>query len=335
MMVVTLHNMCQDRDEPIRSFCARLRGQAGVCKFLIKCPACNTDVNYTDTIIRDVLALGISDPEIQLDLLWDKNQDMTLEEVTQFVEAKDSGKRSASRLQDSQVVQAASSSYKKAKQTAVRDKNEICSYCGKKGHGKSVPACLRKSDCPAYCHKCGYCSREHHFEKVCRSKEKSKTGITTHNTNDCEGAVFDALCSISSHSQQRNGRSSSLRQFVRYLDQKGIETTTICQPCYKNLTGGLRSVWFQHYYKNKYYCNLCYGRYRMSEMPRRYQSHPSTQNELIQVNMKMHAANNKGVTILGATILRISVKDDQGRHVEMRQMTYVTDNSDRSAISII
>ena len=65
-------------------------------------------------------------------------------------------------------------------------------------------------------------------------------------------------------------------------------------------------------------------------MSRRYQSHPSTQNELIQVNMKMHAANNKGVMILGATILRISVKDDQGRHVETRQMTYVTDNSDRS-----
>ncbi|VDH93756.1 Hypothetical predicted protein [Mytilus galloprovincialis] len=108
---VTLHNMRQDRDEPVRSFCARLRGQAGVCKFFIQCPTCNTHVNYTDTIIRDVLARGISDPEIQLDLLGDKNQDMTLEEVTQFVEAKDSGKRSASRLLDSQTVQAASSSY--------------------------------------------------------------------------------------------------------------------------------------------------------------------------------------------------------------------------------
>ena len=49
---------------------------------------------------------------------------MTLEEVTQFVESKDSGKRSASRLLDSQVVQAASSSCKKEKQTAVRNKNE-------------------------------------------------------------------------------------------------------------------------------------------------------------------------------------------------------------------
>ncbi|CAG2221850.1 unnamed protein product [Mytilus edulis] len=35
------------------------------------------------------------------------------------------------------------------------------------------------------------------------------------------------------------------------------------------------------------------------------------QTELIPVNMKMHAANNKGITILGATILRISGKDDQ------------------------
>ncbi|VDI39664.1 Hypothetical predicted protein [Mytilus galloprovincialis] len=57
------------------------------------------------------------------------------------------------------------------------------------------------------------------------------------------------------------------------------------------------------------------------------------QTELIPVNMKMHAANNKGITILGATILRISGKDDQGRHVETRQMTYVTDNSDKLFIS--
>ena len=30
---VTLHNMKQDRGEPIRAYGARLRGQAGVCKF--------------------------------------------------------------------------------------------------------------------------------------------------------------------------------------------------------------------------------------------------------------------------------------------------------------
>ncbi|XP_052059025.1 fibroblast growth factor receptor 2-like, partial [Mytilus californianus] len=95
------------------------------------------------------------------------------------------------------LIQAASSSYKKAKQTAVRDKNEACSYCGKKGHSKSASDCLHKSDCPAYGHKCGYCNCEHHFEKVCRSKEKSsKTGTATPNADDCECAVFDSLLSI-------------------------------------------------------------------------------------------------------------------------------------------
>ena len=40
---VQLHNMCQDWDETIRSFGARLRGQAGICKFLVTCPGCNAE----------------------------------------------------------------------------------------------------------------------------------------------------------------------------------------------------------------------------------------------------------------------------------------------------
>ena len=92
---VTLHNMRQDRDETVTTFGARLRGQASVCKFVMKCPGCNNDVNYTEVILRDVLTRGIADPAIQLDPLGDKNQDMKLEEVFQFVEAKEAGKRSA------------------------------------------------------------------------------------------------------------------------------------------------------------------------------------------------------------------------------------------------
>ena len=56
---VQLHQIRQDRDEPIRHFGARLRGQAGICKFTMKCPSCKTDVNYTDAIPRNVLTRGI------------------------------------------------------------------------------------------------------------------------------------------------------------------------------------------------------------------------------------------------------------------------------------
>lgn len=95
---VQLSDMKQDRDDAIRNFGARLRGQASVCKFTTACPSCNTAVNYTDNILRDILIKGLADNEIQLDLLGDKNQDMSLEEVFQFVEAKEAGKRSAGRL---------------------------------------------------------------------------------------------------------------------------------------------------------------------------------------------------------------------------------------------
>ena len=101
---VALHNMRQYRDETVRSFGARLRGQASVCKFVIKCPGCDIDVNYTDAILRDVVTKGIADPDIQLELLGDKNQDMPLEEVLKFVEAKESERRSASKLVDPHTV---------------------------------------------------------------------------------------------------------------------------------------------------------------------------------------------------------------------------------------
>ncbi len=69
---VTLHNMRQDRDETVRSFGARLRGQADICKFVIPCPGCDAVVSYTEAIMRDVLCRGLADPEIQMDLLGDK-----------------------------------------------------------------------------------------------------------------------------------------------------------------------------------------------------------------------------------------------------------------------
>lgn len=59
-----------------------------------------------------------------------------------------------------------------------------------------------------------------------------------------------------------------------------------------------------------------------------------TKSDLIPVTMKMHAAYNGGTTTLGATILCISGLDNHGEPVETRQMTYVTDNSDKLFLTI-
>ena len=98
-------------------------------------------MNYTESMVRDALCRGLEDTEIQMDLLSDKNQDMTLEETLKFVEAKEAGKRSASRLMIPQAANAmAGSTYKKqgrfpGKEPPVSER-ETCTYCGTKGHGK-------------------------------------------------------------------------------------------------------------------------------------------------------------------------------------------------------
>ena len=179
--------MRQDRYEAIRSFGARIKGQAGICKYTTTCPRddCNADIDYTDAILRDVLARGIADQEIQLDLLGDQNQSMSLEDMLRFVEAKESGKRSASRLLDPANVSAASSTYRRAKQhdrgkqPDIRDKTPAaCTYCGGKSRGRNAPLHVRRNECRAYDHLCAHCGKRNHFEDVCLSKGNSKPSGT-------------------------------------------------------------------------------------------------------------------------------------------------------------
>ena len=57
------------------------------------------------------------------------------------------------------------------------------------------------------------------------------------------------------------------------------------------------------------------------------------QSDIIPVTMKMHTAVNMGIRILGATVLRISGKDYKGNAIETRQITYITDDSEKIFIS--
>ena len=80
---VTLHEMRQDRDKPIID-------QAGVCKYPLNFD-CDREISYSEHILRDVVVRGLVDSEVRFDLLSDTNQNMTLEEVLQFVEKREAG----------------------------------------------------------------------------------------------------------------------------------------------------------------------------------------------------------------------------------------------------
>ena len=167
---VQLQDMSQDEEEPIRTFAARLKGQADVCKFAMDCPSCSTQVNYTNQVVKDVLIKGISDPEIQLAILSVKDQEMSLENTIQYIEGKESGKRSATKIsQNCQAASSKQSQYRRSKNQHV-DLNIKCGYCGKAGHGKNSPLKTRKSKCPAYGKKCTFCGIPNHTSELCRTR---------------------------------------------------------------------------------------------------------------------------------------------------------------------
>ena len=336
---VQLNNSTQDRDEPIRSFCARLRGQANVCKYSIDCPNCEHKVDYTEPILRDVIIRGIEDSDIQLDLLGQTNQDMTLDEVLHFIEARESGKRSATKLLQQHENNGIRSTYRKGRATDPI----ICTYCGRKGHGSKSTAKQRKTTCPAFNHICAHCNRPHHFENVCRSKDKpakpkkpepESQGAVFDNQD--QEATFDELCAIrqskkpaSHHVYNKSSKKWEKRRSSSqpYLDitimidddsygQLGYEpiknhpekTVTIpamadtgCQSCLI----GFRSV----------------------------QKLGLSKSDLLPVSMEMRAANGNPIKVLGAVILKVKGSTNSTDTLETRQLVYVTNETNQFFIS--
>ena len=333
---VTLHNMKQDRDEPVRAFGARLRGQASVCKFTQPCPNCEVDVDYTEAMVKDVLCRGLEDSEIQMDLLGDRNQDMTLEQALGFVEAKEAGKRSASRLLLPLATDAvAGSSYKKHKKTPPRGTppkdQDICTYCGTRGHGRNPPTRVRRKECPAFGIKCNYCDKDHHFEKMCRGKQGTKPAKSTEH----EDTISDSLCGVTS-TDSTKGTSLAHHIFNKFT-KEWLRRRSKPQP-YVRLQMSIQREDYNHFgfplkvpQAQSFVsamadtgCQSCLAGLKVVKKL------GLSVGDLIPVDIEMHAANNNNIRILGATILRLSGKNNKQ---STRQMVYVTDNTDKLFLS--
>ena len=57
------------------------------------------------------------------------------------------------------------------------------------------------------------------------------------------------------------------------------------------------------------------------------------ESDLIPVSLRMHAANNNGIKILGAAVLRFSGQSSSGETEETRQLVYATPDSDKLFLS--
>ena len=351
-----LHDMHQGREEQIRSFYARIKGQADTCDYRTKCTKseCNEMVDFAGEILRDVLARGIVDDEIQLDLISDQNQTMTIEEMIKFVEARESGKRSASRLLDTPSVNAASSTYRRNKQQEVRtrgtarpdlkpghtfDPNARCRFCAEKGHGKNAPWGVRKVQCPAFGKRCGKCKIVNHIERACLGKAYARRPTETAETSDEQSGAFELCTMVNGPVADINAITLDHHLYDNLCD-RWHKRASDPQPYVRVHIGA-----FEEDYRALGFalrkqvsvaelpamadtgCQSCLMGIQVAERM------GLNADDLIPVTMTMRAANEGGIPILGAMVVRFSGTDSRAMTRETRQIAYITNTSDRIFLS--
>ena len=90
--VVKFLDLSQDQEESASSYTARLKGQASVCDFAIKCKeaSCNKTTSYSDQMVCHQLVRGLADAAIQEQILSyaADNPGLDLTATLKYIEAK-------------------------------------------------------------------------------------------------------------------------------------------------------------------------------------------------------------------------------------------------------
>ena len=179
--IVSLSSFSQERDERVRSFVARIRGQASICELTAPCTkvGCDEKVSYAEHMILNTLVRGLYDQETKEEVL-SKEPQMDLTATILFIEARETGKRSAGVLSGnttaSNIVNKATVAAEGVSQSRSEiDKSLYCKNCGRTGHGRSPTLDVRKQSCPAWDQECSICKKKGHFKKCCKSKSSANT----------------------------------------------------------------------------------------------------------------------------------------------------------------
>ena len=187
--IMELLALRQDSDERILNFISRIKAKARHCDLSVSC-SCGLSVDFKDTFTLYMLVAGVSDTEIQQDLLT--KDDLTLDTAEKRAIAKESAKFSQAGLTD-EKLQNVKSTYARSKSCSQSDNvqsDKKCRYCGQGKHNS------REKECKAFSETCERCGKVGHFKRVCRSKKKEKQSKSAEENeiieeNDTCGGVFE------------------------------------------------------------------------------------------------------------------------------------------------
>ena len=192
----------QAEGEGITRYAGRLKAQAALCNFTVKCD-CQKEVSYSEHMVSQKMIAGLSNPEHQSRILSEV-QDLpdlkskldrlvsleTTDDAATMIQASPMTTRSeASKSSEYRKIQRGRSPlrgnppsqrsrcdrFRRRRSNSPKpgDLNRYseCRGCGKTQHGKDKT--MARKDCPAFGRKCESCGMENHFSRVCERRSRS------------------------------------------------------------------------------------------------------------------------------------------------------------------
>ena len=190
---------------------------------------------------------------------------------------------------------------------------------------------MRREKCPAYGKICKTCGKKNHYSEICKTKKLSEIFeeesdedflFNTEESASCVNAFSIDHYQYNKISDTWIRKPSSLQPFIklRISTNKDDYAEMGCS-LKKSESSCVLPVMADTG------CQSCVAGVKiLTELN-------LSESDLIPVSMKMSAANTKPINILGAAILRYEGTDSDGNILQSRQITYITDNSEKVFLS--
>ena len=188
----------QEDGESITHYVARLRSQAALCNFSLKCGCDDTNtVSYAEQMVEHQLIVGLKCQDHQAKVLSEASSLKTLAEKIKRLQTLETTEDSTSQLKPPGISKATAakwSQHKMKKKEGNRDtKASMTKKCRGCGRSSQTGKTMNREDCPAWNKVCRNCNVKGHFKEVC---ERSRSGQATGCDNDNSESDSEASASF-------------------------------------------------------------------------------------------------------------------------------------------
>ena len=338
-----LAKMVQGPGMGVRTFLANLRGQAALCKFIVKCTEkdCNHTFNYSNEIIKDNLIRGISDPEILADLLGDPDSEKSLEDVVNFIAQKEQGKATRSAVGDSAgaIIQVKSVVPQPKHKPKAEHKGK-CWACGGPSHGQRNDRTTRSQKCPAWSSTCSKCQIKGHASKMCSkctdcgnwghrdsTSRFCRQNSRTHAVEDIDQSVFaetDQLGTMNSEGQTVAHHVYQGKWIQRPSKPHPTVLAELTPLPEEHASFGHR-VYDTRKFKSMTIPMVADSGCQSSIIP--YETALAmgySRSDIMPVSLAMRGAIREDLGVEGGVICKVSIKDDLAREHSCKLMIYLS-----------